>query len=86
MDTSLLSGIITVTNEDAIAIALRMAREEGILCGISSGANVWAAIEYAKRPGNENKLIVTVVCDYGERYIQTALFEACRYEGSDDVD
>jgi cysteine synthase A len=86
MDSSLLSGVITVSNEDAIAMALRLAREEGILCGISSGANVWAAIEYAKRPGNENKLIVTVVCDFGERYIQTALFEACRYEGSDDIE
>ncbi|MBW2725149.1 MAG: cysteine synthase A, partial [Deltaproteobacteria bacterium] len=86
MDRSLLSGVITVSNEDAIAMALRLAREEGILCGISSGANVWAAIEYAKRPGNENKLIVTIICDFGERYIQTALFEACRYEGSDDID
>jgi len=86
MDRSLLSGVMTVSNEDAIAMALRLAREEGILCGISSGANVWAAIEYAKRSGNENKLIVTIVCDFGERYIQTALFEACRYEGSDDID
>jgi cysteine synthase A len=86
MDRSLLSGVMTVSNEDAIDMALRMAREEGILCGISTGANVWAAIEYAKRPGNEDKLIVTVVCDYGERYIQTALFESCRYEGSDDID
>ncbi len=85
MDESLLSGVITVSNDDAIAMALRLAREEGILCGISSGANVCAAIEYAKRPGNEDKLIVTVVCDFGERYIQTALFEACRYEGSDDI-
>jgi len=86
MDPVLPSGVIGVSNEDAIAMALRLAREEGILCGISSGANVHASIEYAKRPGNENKLIVTIVCDYGERYIQTALFEACRYEGSDDID
>lgn len=86
MDRSLLSGVMTVSNEDAIEMALRLAREEGILCGISSGANVWAAIEYAKRSGNENKLIVTIICDFGERYIQTALFEACRYEGSDDID
>jgi len=86
MDPALPSGVIGVSNEDAIAMALRLAREEGILCGISSGANVHASIEYAKRPGNENKLIVTIVCDYGERYIQTALFEACRYEGSDDID
>ncbi|MCH7598773.1 MAG: cysteine synthase A [Myxococcales bacterium] len=85
MDTSLLSGVITVSNEAAISMALRMAQEEGILCGISSGANVTAAIEYAKRPGNEKKLIVTVIADFGERYIQTALFETCRYEGSDDI-
>lgn len=86
MDLALPSGVIGVSNEDAIAMALRLAREEGILCGISSGANVHASLEYAKRPGNKNKLIVTIVCDYGERYIQTALFEACRYEGSDDID
>ena len=85
MDTSLLSGVITVSNEAAISMALRMAQEEGILCGISSGANVTATIEYAKRPGNEKKLIVTVIADFGERYIQTALFETCRYEGSDDI-
>lgn len=86
MDPTLPSGVISVSNDDAIAMALRLAQEEGILCGISSGANVKAAIEYAKRPGNENKLIVTIVADYGERYIQTALFEACRYEGSDEID
>ena len=86
MDPDLLDGVITVSNENAIGMALRLAKEEGILCGISSGANVTAALEYAQRPGNENKLIVTVVCDYGERYVQTALFESCRYEGSDEVD
>ncbi len=85
METGLLDGVITISNDTAIAMALRLAREEGILCGISSGANVAAAIEYANRPGNEGKTIVTVICDFGERYIQTALFEACRYEGSDDV-
>ena len=86
MDTSQIDGVITVTNDDAIAMALRLAREEGILCGISSGANVAAAIQYASQSGNENKLIVTVICDFGERYVQTALFEACRYEGSDDLE
>jgi len=85
MDASLVDGVITVSNETAINMALRLAKEEGILCGISSGANVAAAIEYAKRPGNGEKTIVTVICDFGERYIQTALFEACRYEGSDDI-
>ncbi|MCP4036280.1 MAG: cysteine synthase A [bacterium] len=85
MDASLLDGVITISNDAAIAMALRLAREEGILCGISSGANVAAAIEYAKRPGNEDKTVVTMICDFGERYIQTALFEAYRYEGSDDI-
>jgi cysteine synthase A len=85
MDMSVLDGVVTVTNEMAIEMALRLAREEGILCGISSGANVAAALEYASRSGNEEKLIVTVICDFGERYVQTALFENCRYEGSDEV-
>ena len=80
-----LDGVITVGNDEAIAMALRLAREEGILCGISSGANVLGAIRYAQQPGNENKMIATIICDFGERYVQTALFEACRYEGSDTV-
>ena len=66
-------------------MSLRLAREEGILCGISSGANVLGAIRYAQQPGNENKMIATIICDFGERYVQTVLFEACRYEGSDTV-
>jgi cysteine synthase A len=85
MDTSLLNEVMTVSSDAAIDMALRLAREEGILCGISSGANVSAAVEYANRPGNEDKLIVTVIADFGERYIQTVLFEACRYEGSDEI-
>ena len=52
-----------------------LAKEEGILCGISAGGNVYAAVEQAKRPENEGKLIVTVVCDTGERYLSTWLFE-----------
>ena len=52
-----------------------LAREEGILCGISAGGNVHAAVEMAKRPENEGKLIVTVICDTGERYLSTWLFE-----------
>ena len=50
-------------------------RSEGILCGISAGGNVYAAVEQAKRPENEGKLIVTIVCDTGERYLSTWLFE-----------
>lgn len=85
MDTSLLNGVVTVSNEETIAMALRLAREEGILCGISSGANVAGAIQYAAQPGNENKMIVTIICDFGERYLQTPLFDGCRYEGSDEI-
>jgi cysteine synthase A len=63
----------------------RLAREEGLLCGISAGANVAASLKYAGEPGNAGKLIVTIIPDFGERYLQTALFEPYRYEGSDEV-
>ena len=52
-----------------------MAREEGVLCGISAGANVWAAVQVAKRPENTGKTIVTIICDTGERYLSTPLFQ-----------
>jgi cysteine synthase len=64
---------IKVSNDDSFAMARRLAKEEGILAGISSGANVWAAIQLAKRPENKGKLIVTVACSTGERYLSTAL-------------
>ena len=64
---------IQVANDDALAMARRLAKEEGILAGISSGANVWAAIEVAKRTENRGKLIVTIACSTGERYLSTAL-------------
>ncbi len=67
--------IVKVTNEDAGIMARRLAREEGILAGISSGAAAWAAIEIGKREENENKLIVVVLPDTGERYLSTELFE-----------
>jgi len=85
LDTSLLDGVVTVPSAAAIDMARRLAREEGILCGISSGANVLGAIKYALLPGNRGKLVATTVCDFGERYIQTALFDDYRYEGSDEV-
>src|SRR5580692_5313359 len=71
---------IKVTNDDAFAIARRLAKEEGILAGISTGANVWAAIEVAKRPENKGKLIVTIACSTGERYLSTALAAEARAE------
>ncbi len=86
LDTENLDGVLTVSNDQAVAMALRLAREEGILCGISAGANVHAAIEYGSRAENKGKTIVTIICDFGERYIQTILFEKLRYEGSDSVD
>ncbi len=81
----LLDGVITVTSEESFDMARRLAKEEGILCGISSGAAVAAALKYAKQPGNEKKLIVVIIPSFGERYIQTKLFEPYRYEGSDEV-
>ena len=86
LDTKNLDGVVTVSNEDAVAMALRLAREEGLLSGISSGANVVAAIEYGSRPENAGKTIVTIICDFGERYIQTILFADLRYDGSDKYD
>jgi cysteine synthase A len=70
--------VLTVSNEDAFAMARRLAKEEGILGGISSGANVHAALELAKRPENKGKLIVTVACSTGERYLSTALADEAR--------
>ncbi len=75
LNTKIIDEIIQVTNEDAINTARRLAREEGILAGISSGAATWAAIEVAKRTDNKGKLIVVVLPDTGERYISTAMFE-----------
>ena len=71
---------IQVTNDDAFAMARRLAKEEGILAGISSGANVWAALEVARRPANKGKMIVTVACSTGERYLSTPLAAEARTE------
>ena len=73
--TDLIDEIITVTNEDAGIMARRLAREEGILAGISSGAAAWAALEVAKRSENEGKLIVAILPDTGERYLSTWFFQ-----------
>jgi cysteine synthase A len=71
---------VQVSNDDAFAMARRLAKEEGILAGISSGANVVAAIEVAKRPENKGKMIVTVACSTGERYLSTPLAAEARAE------
>ncbi len=71
---------VQVTNDDAFAMARRLAKEEGILVGISTGANVWAALEIAKRPENKGKTIVTVACSTGERYLSTALAAEAKAE------
>ena len=76
----IVDEVMTVTNDEAFAMARRLAKEEGILAGISSGANVHAAIQLAKRPENKGKLIVTIACSTGERYLSTALADEARAE------
>ena len=78
LNLAIVDEVVKVTNEDAIATAQRLAVEEGLLVGISTGANVWAALQVAARPENKGKLIVTVGCSTGERYLSTALAEQAR--------
>ena len=75
VDTSVFDEIIQVSSADAVSTARRLATEEGILAGISSGATVAAALELAKRPENAGKTIVVILASYGERYLSTILFE-----------
>jgi cysteine synthase A len=74
LNTGIIDEILQVSAEDAFEITRRLAREEGVLAGISAGANVWAAVQAAGRPENRGKTIVTILCDTGERYLSTPLF------------
>lgn len=78
LDTSLVDEVIQITEEQAGEMARRVAREEGLLVGISAGGNIHAALELAARPEMEGKIIVTIGCDTGERYLSTWLFEELR--------
>jgi cysteine synthase A len=74
LDTGVYDEVVQVSNEDAIATARRLAREEAIFAGISSGSITWVALQVAARPENEGKLIVSVICDFGERYLSNPLY------------
>jgi hypothetical protein len=75
LNTAIYDEVIRVTNGDALNMARRMATEEGLLVGISSGAATWAALEVARRPENTGKLVVVIIPSCGERYLSTVLFE-----------
>jgi len=75
LNTDIIDEVFKVTDEQAMATSRRLAREEGLFCGISSGAAAYAAVEVAKRSENKDKLIVVILPDFGERYLSTPLFE-----------
>jgi cysteine synthase A len=74
LDTKIYDEVIRVSNEDAIATARRLAREEAIFAGISSGSITWAALQVASRPESAGKLIVSIICDFGERYLSNPVY------------
>ncbi len=75
LETSLIDEVITIDNDTAFETARKLIKEEGILCGISSGANIAAALKLSELPVNEGKNIVAIICDTGERYLSTAIFD-----------
>lgn len=76
LDTDVYSEVVKVSNEDAFETARMLAKKEGLLVGISAGANVWATMQIAARPEFQGKTLVTILCDTGERYLSTTLFES----------
>ena len=80
MDVKLIDEIITITNEEAFDAARKLVKIEGVLCGISSGANIAAAIKIASEKENQGKKIVTIIADTGERYLSTSLFNTTEDE------
>ena len=74
LDTNVYDEVVQVTNDDAFDTARRLAREEAIFAGISSGSITWAALQVAARPENEGKLVVSIIADFGERYLSHPVF------------
>ena len=75
MDTTIYHEIVQVSYEDAVATSRNLAKKEGLLVGVSAGANVHVATSIASRPENKGKTVVTILCDTGERYLSTGLYE-----------
>ncbi len=85
LDTTIYDEVIRVSNDDAIATARRLAREEAIFAGISSGSITWAALQVAARPENKGKLVVSIICDFGERYLSNPVFAEMQEADFSDI-